>query len=68
MFRETGAVKPARFKALKDPEEAAAYLDAVMSMADPAALLRALRQVAKAKAWPKWPAALASATRPCFVS
>ena len=32
----------------KDPEEAAAYLDAVMAMADPAALLVALRQVAKA--------------------
>lgn len=34
--------------ALKDPTEAAAYLDAVIEMDDPAALLVALRQVAKA--------------------
>lgn len=34
--------------ALTDPEEAAAYLDAVMELEDPAALVLALRQVAKA--------------------
>ena len=34
--------------ALTDPAEAAAYLDAVLEMEDPAALLVALRQVAKA--------------------
>lgn len=34
--------------ALTDPEEAAAYIDAVMELDDPAALLVALRQVAKA--------------------
>lgn len=34
--------------ALTDPAEAAAYLDAVMEMDDPVALLLALRQVAKA--------------------
>jgi probable addiction module antidote protein len=34
--------------ALRDPVEAAAYLDAVIEMDDPAALLLALRQVAKA--------------------
>ena len=33
---------------LTDPAEAAAYLDAVLEMEDPAALLVALRQVAKA--------------------
>lgn len=33
---------------LKDPEEAAAYIEAVMELDDPAALLVALRQVAKA--------------------
>lgn len=33
--------------ALKDPEEAAAYIDAVMALDDPAALLVALRHVAK---------------------
>ena len=33
---------------LTDPDEAAAYLDAVMELDDPAALLVALRQVAKA--------------------
>jgi len=33
---------------LKDPEEAAAYLDAAMAMDDPAALLVALRHVARA--------------------
>ena len=33
---------------LKDPAEAAAYVDAVMELEDPAALLMALRQVAKA--------------------
>ncbi len=35
-------------QALTDPVEAAAYLDAVMALDDPAALLVALRQVAKA--------------------
>ncbi len=35
-------------QALTDPVEAAAYLDAVMALEDPAALLVALRQVAKA--------------------
>ena len=35
-------------KALTDPVEAAAYLDAVMALDEPAALLLALRQVAKA--------------------
>lgn len=34
--------------ALADPDEAAAYLDAVMELEDPAALVVALRQVAKA--------------------
>ena len=34
--------------ALRDPVEAAAYLEAVIEMDDPAALLLALRQVAKA--------------------
>ena len=34
--------------ALRDPVEAAAYLDAVIEMDDPSALLLALRQVAKA--------------------
>lgn len=34
--------------ALTDPDEAAAYLDAVMELEDPAALVVALRQVAKA--------------------
>ena len=34
--------------ALIDPDEAAAYLDAVMELEDPAALVVALRQVAKA--------------------
>jgi probable addiction module antidote protein len=34
--------------ALTDPQEAAAYLDAVMAMEDPAAVLVALRQVARA--------------------
>ena len=35
-------------EALKDPLEAAAYLEAVMDLEDPAALLVALRHVAKA--------------------
>lgn len=35
-------------EAMKDPAEAAAYLDAVLEMDDPAALLVALRHVAKA--------------------
>jgi probable addiction module antidote protein len=35
-------------KALTDPVEAAAYLDAVLELEDPSALLVALRQVAKA--------------------
>ena len=35
-------------KALTDPVEAAAYLEAVMELDDPTALLVALRQVAKA--------------------
>ena len=35
-------------KAMKDPAEAAAYMEAVMQLDDPAALLVALRQVAKA--------------------
>ena len=34
--------------ALTDPDEAAAYLDAVMEMEDPTALVAALRQVAAA--------------------
>lgn len=34
--------------ALRDPAEAAAFLDAVIEMDDPSALLLALRQVAKA--------------------
>ena len=34
--------------ALRDPVEAAAFLDAVIEMDDPSALLLALRQVAKA--------------------
>ena len=35
-------------QSLKDPEEVAAYVDAVMELEDPATLLLALRQVAKA--------------------
>lgn len=35
-------------KTMKDPVEAAAYIEAVMEMDDPAALLVALRHVAKA--------------------
>jgi probable addiction module antidote protein len=35
-------------KVLKDPEEATAYLEAVMEMNDPAAMLVALRHVARA--------------------
>ena len=35
-------------QSLKDPEEAAAYVEAVLELDDPAALLVALRQVAKA--------------------
>ena len=35
-------------ESLKDPHEAAAYVDAVLELDDPAALLLALRQVAKA--------------------
>ena len=35
-------------EALKDPAEAAAYIDAVLELEDTAALLVALRQVAKA--------------------
>mgnify|MGYP002149314007 CR=1 FL=1 len=35
-------------RALTDPAEAAAFLDAVLELDDPAALLLALRQVAKA--------------------
>lgn len=35
-------------EALKDPVEAAAYIEAVMELDDPAALLVALRHVAKA--------------------
>jgi probable addiction module antidote protein len=35
-------------KALKDPAEAAAYIEAAIELDDPAALLVALRQVAKA--------------------
>ena len=33
---------------LKDPQEAAAYMEAALELEDPAALLLALRQVAKA--------------------
>ena len=35
-------------ESLKDPHEAAAYMDAALELEDPAALLLALRQVAKA--------------------
>ena len=35
-------------ESLKDPEEAAAYVEAVLELGDSAALLLALRQVAKA--------------------
>ncbi|MDR2991174.1 MAG: putative addiction module antidote protein [Burkholderiaceae bacterium] len=35
-------------ESLKDPQEAAVYLEATMSMSDPAALLVALRHVARA--------------------
>ena len=35
-------------ESLKDPEEAAAYIEAALELEDPAALLVALRQVAKA--------------------
>lgn len=35
-------------QSLKDPQEAAAYVDAALELEDPAALLLALRQVAKA--------------------
>ena len=36
------------FKTMKDPVEASAYIEAVMQLDDPAALLVALRHVAKA--------------------
>ena len=36
------------YKSMKDPAEAAAYIEAVMELDDPAALLVALRHVAKA--------------------
>lgn len=35
-------------ESLKDPQEAAAYIEAVLDMGDPGALLVALRQVTKA--------------------
>ena len=35
-------------ESLKDPAEAAAFIDAAMALEDPAALLQALRHVAKA--------------------
>ena len=35
-------------ESLKDPQEAAAYMDAALELEDPSALLLALRQVAKA--------------------
>lgn len=35
-------------ESLKDPQEAAAYMDAALELEDPAALLLALRKVAKA--------------------
>lgn len=35
-------------ESLKDPQEAAAYMDAALELEDPTALLLALRQVAKA--------------------
>lgn len=35
-------------ESLKDPAEAAAYIDAVLELGDPSSLLVALRQVAKA--------------------
>jgi probable addiction module antidote protein len=38
----------AALQALKEPTEAAAYIEAVLELDDPAALLVALRQVAKA--------------------
>lgn len=38
----------ATFQALTEPTEAAAYIEAVLELDDPAALLVALRQVAKA--------------------
>jgi probable addiction module antidote protein len=38
----------ATLQALKEPTEAAAYIEAILELDDPAALLVALRQVAKA--------------------
>ena len=40
--------------ALRDPVEAAAYVDAVIEIDDPAALLPALRRSPRLMAWPKW--------------
>ena len=48
MHRPTGRPKTAKQAALKDPDQAAAYIEAVMGLDDPAALLVALRHVAKA--------------------
>lgn len=45
--RDTSYTEATRL-ALKDPEEAAAYLDAAMELNDPVALLVALRHVAAA--------------------
>ena len=47
MTRDT-SYEQATLQALTEPIEAAAYIEAVLEMDDPAALLVALRQVAKA--------------------
>lgn len=52
-------------ESMKDPAQAAAYIEAVIDLEDPAALLVALRHVAKAQAWQKWPAVLMWAIKLC---
>ncbi len=48
MTRRDKSYQDSLMQSLRDPEEAAAYMDAVMELEDRAALLLALRQVAKA--------------------
>ena len=51
---------------LKDPSEAAAYIEAVIDLDDPAALLVALRQVAKAHDMAEVACRADKVTRPYF--
>ena len=48
MTARDNSYEQATLQALRDPIEAAAYVEAVLELDDPAALLVALRQVAKA--------------------